>query len=107
MYRLLKDKTSQYQKKISTKTTGNPFLNKSAKFVLIFVKNLEKFSSMENDKVKSDRCGMPDPEGELNESWLAQVHGWKRHHIGLRKLSIPACRVAEVAWTRERCSPKS
>ena len=68
MYRLLKDKTSQYQKKISTKTTGNPFLNKSAKFVLIFVKNLENFSSMENDKVKSDRCGMPDPEGELNES---------------------------------------
>ena len=67
MYRLLKDKTSQYQKKISTKTTGNPFL--SAKLVLIFfLKHLENFDSMENDKVKSDRCGMPDPEGELNES---------------------------------------
>ena len=68
MYRLLKDKTSQYQKKISMKTTGNPFLKKISKICVDFCQKFGKFDSMENDKVKSDRCGMPDPEGELNES---------------------------------------
>ena len=70
MYRLLKDKTSQYQKKISTKTTGNPFLNKSAKFVLIFTKNLTILTvwKMTRSKVTDAECQTPK-ENSTKVDW--------------------------------------
>ena len=99
MYRLLKDKTSQYQKKISTKTTGNPFLNKSAKFVLIFF--LQKFGKiltawkMTRSKVTDAECQTPKENStkvdwrkcmDENDitldyvSWVYLPAGWQKSH---------------------------